>query len=157
ETKVADVPVVPSKAMNLLARLLTNPDETVRVAFHKNDVLIQVGETVIYSRLVEGRFPDYKQVIPKAGAQSANLTAGPLKTAIRKASIMSEGDGHVDLRFAKQRLSVKAQGAESGKSNVELPVDYTGKESKIAFTPSYVTEMLRVLESDASMTLDLNG
>ncbi|HZZ81486.1 MAG TPA: DNA polymerase III subunit beta [Gemmataceae bacterium] len=156
-TKAADVPVVPAKAMTLLARLLTNPDETVRVAFRKNEVFIQVGETVIYSRLVEGRFPDYKQVIPKDGMQSANLVAGPLNTAIRQASIMAEDDGCVDLRFAKQRLSVKAQGAESGKSNVELPVDYAGKESNVAFNPSYVTEMLRVLEPDASMTLDMNG
>jgi len=61
------------------------------------------------------------------------------------------------MKFAKQRLTVNAQGAESGKSHVELPVNYTDKNSAIAFNPSYVTEMLRVLEPDAALTLEMSG
>ncbi|HZZ78985.1 MAG TPA: hypothetical protein VFE62_10730 [Gemmataceae bacterium] len=57
------------------------------------------------------------QVIPKDGTHSANLLAGPLNTAIRQAGIMSEDDGRVDLRFAKQRLSVKARSPASRTSS----------------------------------------
>ena len=112
---------------------------------------------MIYSRLVEGKFPTYKQVIPKESTHTAGLVAGPLNTAIRQASIMADDDGRADMRFAKQRLTVNAQGAESGKSHVDLPVDYAGKDSRIAFNPGHVTEMLRVMEPDASLTLEMSG
>jgi DNA polymerase III subunit beta len=105
-------PVVPCKAMNLLARNLTDPDEVVRVSFRENDVLMQTGQTVIYSRFVEGRFPAYQQVIPKSHVHSVPLAAGPLLNAIRQASIMT--DESVRFRFAKQKLTLQAKGAGPG-------------------------------------------
>jgi DNA polymerase III subunit beta len=62
----------------------------VRVSLRENDVLIQAGQTVIYSRFVEGRFPAYQQLIPKTHVHSVPLAAGPFLTAIRQASIMTD-------------------------------------------------------------------
>src|SRR5262249_2985047 len=150
---------VPVKALNLLARNLSSDDDVVRVSFQKNDVTMQVGDTVIYSRLVEGRFPGYRQVIPKDATHSAGLVAAPLNTAIRQASIMTQqGSERIDMRFGRSKLTVRARGPESGKSQVELPVQYDeNKGCEISFNPDFVTDMLRTLEPDAALTLEMSG
>jgi DNA polymerase-3 subunit beta len=61
----------------------------------------------------------------------------------------------VVFNFAKQKLTLQARGAETGRSKVELPLDYDGKAVDICFDPHYVTDMLRVLEPDAPLTLEL--
>ncbi len=102
------MPIVPVKAMNLLDRILTDADEVVRVSFRDNDVLMQTTQAVIYSRLVEGRFPAYQQVIPKGHLQRVPLAAGVLLTAIRQAAITTEDI--VRFRFARKKLTLHAKG-----------------------------------------------
>ena len=71
------MPVVPSKAMRLLERNLTEPDETIRISLRPNEVLMKTERAMIYSRLVEGRFPNYQQVMPQKHTPRVPLTVGP--------------------------------------------------------------------------------
>jgi DNA polymerase-3 subunit beta len=150
--------VVPAKAMRLLDRNLS-ADGPVRVAFRKNDVLMQTGGAVIYSRLVEGRFPNYKQVIPAKHNHRAPLIAGPILAAVRQAAVMADADGgnRVRFQFGKKKLTLRAQGAETGQSRVELLTEYDAgkKPFEISFDSAYLTDMLRSLEPDATLTLDM--
>src|SRR5262245_26982006 len=76
-------PVVPTKAMGLLERSLQDdPEETVKVCLRPNEVLFQTGRAVIYSRLVEGRFPDYRAVLPKKSAVQMSLNAAAFQAAV---------------------------------------------------------------------------
>jgi DNA polymerase III subunit beta len=155
-TTEGSMPVVPGKAMKLLARNLTEPDEVVRVAFGANDVVIQTGQTTICSRLVEGKFPAYHQVIPQKHLHAAKLVSAPLMASIRQAAIMADEGAGVNFKFAKRKLTLNAQGAESGKSMVELPVEFDGnKSAEIRFNSAYVTDMLRAVEPDTELTLEL--
>src|SRR5438067_1723986 len=86
------MPVVPAKAMSLLERNLTEPDEKVRISFRPNEVLMKTERAMIYSRLVEGRFPDYRKVIPQKHSVKVALTAGPFQTAVRQAAIMTDDE-----------------------------------------------------------------
>src|SRR5262249_4107815 len=94
-------PVVPAKAMHLLERdLQDDPEEAVRVSLRPNDVLFRTGRSVLYSRLVEGRFPDYKSVLPRKKAVAVPLPAGPFQAAVRQAAIMTDDDSkRVTFRF----------------------------------------------------------
>jgi DNA polymerase III subunit beta len=149
-------PVVPTKAMGLLERNLQDDSELVRVSLRPNEVLFRTERAVIYSRLVEGRFPNYREVFPKKQTVKVPLTVGPVLTAVRQAAIMTEDESRrVVFHFAKKKLTLAAQGATTGRSKVELPLDYDGKDVDINFNPTFIVDMLRVLPVDGELTLEL--
>jgi DNA polymerase-3 subunit beta len=148
--------VMPAKALGLLERNLQEPEELVRIAVRPNEVLVKTERAMIYSRLVEGRFPPYQQVIPQKHAIKVPLVVGPFQTAVRQAAIMTDDESkRVIFSFAKHKLTLQARGAEAGRSRVEMPVGYDGKAIEISFDPKYLTEMLRVLEAETPLTLEL--
>jgi DNA polymerase III subunit beta len=149
-------PVIPAKAMTMLERNLSEPSELVKISFRPNEVLMKTERAMIYSRLVEGRFPPYRQVLPQKLSIKVPLTAGPFQTAVRQAAIMTDEESkRVIFSFAKKKLTLQARGAESGRSRVEMPIDYDGKAVEISFDPKFLIDMLRVIEPDTSMTLEL--
>jgi DNA polymerase-3 subunit beta len=148
--------VVPAKAMGLLERSLQSPDEIVQIALRPNEVLIKTGRAMIYSRLVEGRFPPYQQVIPHKNPIKIPLTVGPLLGATRQAAIMTDDESkRVVFAFAKHKLTLQARGAQSGRSRIEMPIVYDGKPIEIGFDPKYLVDMLRVLDAETPLTLEL--
>jgi len=148
--------VVPTKAMQLLERNLQDPEELVRVSLRPNEALFKTDRAVIYSRLVEGRYPPYREVFPKKQTAKVPLVVGPFHGAVRQAAIMTDEETKkVVFTFDKQKLTMQAQGPATGRSKVDLPIEYDGKQIKIAFDPKFVTEMLRVLNPDDALTLEL--
>jgi DNA polymerase-3 subunit beta len=155
-TTKGQTPVVPTKAMSLLERVLQEPEEVVRIALRPNEVLMKTERAMIYSRLVEGRYPNYRQVFPQKQTVKVQLKVGPFQTAVRQAAIMTDDQTkRVVFAFAKKKLTLEARGQESGRSKVELPLEYDGKPLEISFDPKYVLDLLRVLEPDAELTLEL--
>lgn len=149
-------PVVPTKAMSLLERNLQDDKEPVRVSLRPNEVLFRTERAVVYSRLVEGRFPDYRQVFPKKQATKVPLAVGPFLSAVRQAAIMTDEESkRVVFHFSKRKLTLEAQGSTTGRSRVDLAVEYDGKAVDIAFNPAFVVDLLKVLPVDADLTLDL--
>ncbi len=148
--------VVPTKAMQLLERNLQDPDERVRVGLRPNEALFQTERAVIYSRLVEGRYPPYREVFPKKQTVKIPITVGPFHAAIRQAAIMTDEESkRVIFTFEKKKLTLQAHGPATGRSKVELPLDYDGKPIKTAFDPKFLTDMLRVLNAEDLLTLEL--
>jgi DNA polymerase-3 subunit beta len=142
--------------MGLLERNLQDVDEVVRVSLRPNEVLFRTERAMVYSRLVEGRYPAYREVFPKKQTTKVSLTVGPFQTAVRQAAIMTDEESKkVVFTFTKKKLTVQASGAESGRSKVEMPLEYEGKQIDIKFDPRYLTDMLRVLEPDTALTLEL--
>jgi DNA polymerase-3 subunit beta len=151
------MPVVPTKAMSLLERNLTDPGETIRVCFRPNEVLFKTETAMIYSRLVEGRFPNYRQVLPQKLSIKVPITVGPFQSAVRQAAIMTDDESkRVVFAFAKKKLTLQARGTESGRSKVELPLEFDGKAIEMSFDPKFVLDMLRILEPDTVLSLEMN-
>jgi len=150
------MPVVPSKAMSLIERSLAESDEDVFIAVHANDVLVKSGHSTIYSRLVEGRFPKYQDVIPSKTGVSLELVAGPFFSAVRQAQIVTNEESRgVDFTFSGGLLTLDSQAADVGESKVELPISYEADKLTIMFDPRYIAEFLRVLEPEKQITLEL--
>jgi DNA polymerase-3 subunit beta len=121
-----------------------------------NEALFKTERAMIYSRLVEGRYPAYREVFPKKQTVKVPLVAGPFLAAVRQSAIMTDEESkRVVFNFAKKKLKLQARGAEAGRSKVELPLDYDGKGLEINFDPRFLVEMLRVLEPDTALTLEL--
>jgi DNA polymerase-3 subunit beta len=148
--------VVPTKAMQLLERNLQDADERVLVCLRPNEALFKTERAMIYSRLVEGRYPPYREVFPKKQTVKVPLVVGPLYAAVRQAAIMTDDDSKkVVFNFGKNKLTMQARGAQTGRSKVELPTEYDGKAVDIAFDPKFLTEMLRVLAAEDALVLEL--
>lgn len=149
-------PVVPSKAMQLLERSLPDSDDPVLIAIHQNDVVVKCGASTIYSRLVEGRFPRYTEVIPTDFKANIELVVTQFYSAVRQAQIVtSEESRGVDFAFSTGKLALTSQAADVGESNVELPLAYEGEPITITFDPRFVADFLRIIDVGTSIRLDL--
>ncbi len=149
-------PVVPSKAMNLIDRTLQTQEEEVKLALNPSKVVVKTQRAVISSRLVEGRFPRYQEVFPSRSEATITLNVKDLLQATRQAAIVtSEESRGVDYTFAEGKLTLAAQAAEVGQSQVELPISFDGKDVSITFDPRYVVDMFRVLNEESTVNLDL--
>ncbi len=149
------MPVAPIKAMTLLERNLPEPDEIVRVGIRTNEMLIKTERSTIYSRLIEGRFPTYQQVFPDKCLVKVPLTVQPFLTAIRQAATMTDEETkRVIFKFENDKLTLQARGA--GTSKVEMDLDYNDDPIEISFDPKFLIDMLRVLDLEAKLTLEMS-
>ena len=149
--------IVPSKAMQLMMRALADGDEEVRLAARANEAIVKSSRVTIYSRLVEGRFPRWRDVFPdRHDVTKIDLPIGPLYSAVRQAAIVTTEDSRgVDFTFGDGSLVLTGRAAEVGQSRIELPVSYDGPSISIALDPRYVSDFLRVLEPEKTFTLEL--
>jgi DNA polymerase-3 subunit beta len=148
--------IVPTKAMSLLERNLHDDAEVIRVSMRPNEVLFKTERATIYSRLVEGRFPPYKEIMPKKANARIPLKVNEFMTAIRQAAIMTDEESkRVAFHFATGKLTLEAHGAATGRSKVETELEYDGTPIDISFDPQYLVEMLKVLDAGDPLTLDL--
>ncbi len=149
-------PVVPTKAMQLLERSLGDAEEPIFVSLRPNEALFRTSRAEIYGRLVEGRYPPYRDVFPKKSGFKAKLAVPAFMSAVRQAAILTDEESRgVDFSFAKGKLTLKAKVADKGRAKVEMPVDFEGKGADVTFDPKFIIEMLRVLDEDAELTLEL--
>ncbi len=150
--------VVPTRAMSLLERSIDDDAEYVDVAIRESDVLMRSGRCVVYSRLVEGRFPRYRDVIPKETAISVPLSVGPFHSAVRQAQIVTDEESRgVDFLFSDNTLKLNSRAQDVGESRVELPIEYNSEEIRITFDPRYVSDFLKVLSPESLVELQLTN
>jgi len=150
-------PIVPARAMQLMERCLSDASMPVQIAVRTSEILVKTGPTTISARLVEGRFPRWRDVFPdRPDASQVKIVAGPLLAAVRQAAIVtSEQSKGVDFSFEPGQLVLSGRSAESGESRIELPIEHAGPVVKIKLDPRFLSEFLRVLDGAATVTLEL--
>lgn len=140
--------VLPSKAVSELQRTLTG-DEEVEMLVQKSQICFKVGETLIYSKLIDDVYPNYKQVIPKDMAEQIEVDRQSLLDAIDRASVMSVDEAHsTRLSFEKGKLTVSSAASDIGEAKDVVPVKYAGEKIEIMFNPSYVMDALKAIDDD---------
>ncbi len=152
--------IVPARALQLLERMLPHDESLVQCAARSNDLLVRDARGLFYTRLVEGRFPKWREVIPKrTDSHKIEIPVGPLYSTVRQASIVtSEESRGVDFTFANGSLVLSNATADVGQSRVEMPVPYDGAEMTISLDHRFVEDFLKVLPGDKTFTLDVaNG
>jgi DNA polymerase-3 subunit beta len=151
-------PVVPVKALKLLERNLGEDDPPVHLAIQGNTaVLVRTERAVIYSRLLEGRFPRYQDVFPAAAEVRIPFPeVEPLQLAVEQAAIVTSDESRgVDFSFGDGKLTLSSKAADVGRSTVELPIAYEGKPVEITFDPRYLTDALKTLEPEVGIHAEL--
>jgi DNA polymerase-3 subunit beta len=145
--------IVPAKAVNELNRLLQEKGD-VEIKFGENQASFALKDdkgfsVLLITKLIEGNYPNYKQVIPGETKERIALAREELLQALRRAEIMtSEKANSVKLTFGKNNLAITANTPEVGEARESLAVNYKGKEMAIAFNPRYLIDALSALTED---------
>ncbi len=145
--------IVPAKAVNELNRLLSDKGE-VEVKYSENQAAFTLKDEkgfsiLIISKLIEGNYPNYRQVIPGEAKERVALIREEFLHALRRAEIMtSEKSNSVKLTFSKNNLAITANSPEVGEARESLAINYKGKEMAIAFNPKYMIDPLNALPDD---------
>lgn len=140
--------IVPLKTIQELSRNLQDEGE-LSMLLGNNQALFDLGVAVIISRLIEGEFPDYQQVIPSASENRVNVNREEFLLAVKRASLLSTPDYQaVKLEVFKNKLVVSKSTPDIGESREEVAVEYPGKEIAIGFNPNYLIDVLKNLKEE---------
>ncbi len=145
--------IVPAKAVNELNRLLQDKGD-VELKFGENQASFALKDdkgfsVLVITKLIEGNYPNYRQVIPGEAKERIPIVREELLQALRRAEIMtSEKANSVKLSFGRNSLAITANSPEVGEARETLAVNYKGKEMAIAFNPRYLIDPLAALSDD---------
>ena len=145
--------ILPTKALHLIERTAAD-EEPVKIAVSAHRAIFETEKMVLFTRLIEGKFPRWKTIIPNVEEhKEVEIIAGALLPCVRKVRVVtSDREPGVDFTFSEGKLELDAFGAEVGNAHEEIPVSYTGDKITMRLDPKYVTEFLRVLEAEKSVT-----
>lgn len=156
---VESATIVPSRAMQVMERILPDSEAVVQIAARANDLLMKEENGIFYTRLVEGRFPKWRDVLPKRqDSNKISIPVGPMYSALRQAAIVSSEESRgIDFTFKDGSLVLSNSTAEVGQSRIEMPVPFDDGELTITLDHRYVADFLKVLQPDKSFTLDVEN
>lgn len=141
--------IVPRKAVQEIGRLLGEGAHQADIALGDAFMCVTVGDFTLTTKLVDGKFPDYEKVIPKAGAQHAVGSREALRQAFTRAAVLSnEKYRGVRLVLTPGLLTVHANNPEQEEAEESIEVDSTGEGLEISFNVSYLQEVLAAISSD---------
>lgn len=141
--------IVPSKIMNELAKFIKSAaigeKENIIVGLSSNQIGFKVAKTVFISRLIEGNFPAYEQIIPRNKEISVEINSEKLMAATKRAAICAtERSGAVKYTFKKDVLVINSA-SQTMDFEDEIEVDYKGKEFQVSFNPRFILDLLKVV------------
>ncbi len=148
--------IVPIKAIHELLRNL-NEEGTVKIIFSENQIGFQFNEMLLISRLIEGQFPDYEQVIPKMGKDLIEVNREKFLWAAKRVSILTSADSQsIKLDLFKDKLIFSKSSPDMGEAKEEIDVVHKGSEFSVGFNPQYLIDVLKGLKDEA-VSLELTG
>jgi DNA polymerase-3 subunit beta len=146
--------IVPTKAVTELQRLLGEEGE-MQISVGENLVSFELSGSQLVSKLVEGNYPNYRQVIPGEAKERITIEREALLNSVRRVSLLSnDKTSSVRLNFSRNNLDITANTPEVGEARESLAVVYRGRDLSIAFNPDFLMDPLRNLPND-EIHLDL--
>jgi DNA polymerase III subunit beta len=147
---------VPARALQELARLVAagTGEEGLVVSVRSNQVLFTLGRVVLSSRLIDGQFPNYRQLLPETFEHELRLSGGEFTDVVRRISLLAQKNAPLRLAFAEGELTVSAQTPDVGEARESLPVAFSGEPLEIGFNAEFLRAGLEAIE-DGDVLLKL--
>ena len=140
---------VPARTLQELSRVAgANGAEEIGVTALPNQVVFTVGDVVLSSRLVEGRFPNYQQLLPESYEHELRIERGELLEVVRRISLLAQKNAPLRLAFGEGSLEVSAQTPDVGEASESLPVPFKGEPFEIGFNPEFFRDGLESAETE---------
>ena len=147
--------VLPSKAVAELQRSLGSDGE-VSIMVKQSQICFSLAGVVIYSKLMDDTYPNYRQVIPTQCREHIAIDRQLLLDALDRASVMTIDEAHsTKLIFEANVLTVSSSASEIGEARDEVPIKYAGERIETMFNPTYVMDPLKAIDDD-EITIDIN-
>ena len=144
--------IFPPKALSLLERAASDAEEAL-IAVKEGQAIIKLGDVVISTILMEGRFPNWKAIMPeKSGKIHVDFIAGQLASAVRQAEIVTtDKKPGILFNFEKGNVNIAAAGEEVGESNVNIPISYDGENTTLRLDSKFLNDFLRCISPEETL------
>ncbi len=140
--------IVPPKALQQVQRLFNATGE-IELAHSRNHLAFRSSDRLVYTRLIEGPYPNYQQVIPTDNDRVATANRDNLSSAIRRMAVVASDQTHrVRMSFSKNKLSFRVQTPDLGEAEEEMVIDYQGDPLEIGFNANYLLEVLKYMPDE---------
>jgi DNA polymerase III subunit beta len=140
---------VPARALQELVRIAQQtPVDTVAVSVGQNQVVFELGEVVLSSRLIDGQFPNYRQLLPETVEHELRLATAEMSEVVRRISLMAQKNAPLRLSFSEGTLTVSARTPDIGEASEAIPVPFHGETFEIGFNPEFLRDGLESVESE---------
>lgn len=150
--------IVPKNTIQELIKDLDDKNEIVEIIISENQILFRFGNVNMVSRLIEGKYPDYKQIIPDKFESKANVNANEMINAIRVASLFANASNNsIELGLeAGQGLEINSETSEVGSNNTKIPAEITGKGLRVGYNYKYLLDGLNSVFGE-KVSLEVNN
>ena len=140
---------VPARAMRELSRLIAQEGaDEVEIAVQRNQILFRVAGVILASRLIEGQFPSYRQLLPETFEHEVRLPREELLDVTRRVSQLAQRTAPLRMAFAEGELTVAAETPDVGDAKESMPAPYDGEPLEIAFNPQFLIEGVESVDTD---------
>jgi DNA polymerase-3 subunit beta len=134
---------VPARALDELRSVVSNTGaDVIRIGVRSNQVVFEVGGAVLSSRLIDGQFPNYRQLIPDGYEHQLRISGEELGEVVKRISLMAQKNAPLRLAFGDGELTVSAQTPDVGEASEPLPVPFAGEPFEIGFNPEFLRDGL---------------
>ncbi|MFH1853811.1 MAG: DNA polymerase III subunit beta [Candidatus Omnitrophota bacterium] len=148
--------IVPSKTIYELNRMLSEEGQ-VKLTFNENQMRFELENITIISRLIEGEFPNYEQVIPAQTKETISVQREPLLLGVKRAALLTTQDSQsIKIDILKNKLVISKSSPNIGEAKEELETLYKGQEMSIGFNPTYLIDALKVVPKD-EIEIEVSG
>lgn len=138
--------IVPAFAMKEFARMSKNLHSWV--SFEKGKIVFKIGDTILVSQLIDGKYPELSQIIPTTFETTARVSSAMLKNATKQARIFSrEGNSSTTLRISQEGITVEGKSDETGQTSTLVTASVEGKDLSVAFNAAFLAEGLDAIKS----------
>jgi DNA polymerase III subunit beta len=139
---------VPARALQELTRIVQHENaETLSVSVRANQVVFAVGGVVLSSRLIDGQFPNYRQLLPDTYEHELRLGGSEVAEVVRRISLLAQKNAPLRLAFTEGELTVSARTPDVGEARETIPVPFAGEPLEIGFNPEFLRDGLEAVES----------
>ncbi|HMS71598.1 MAG TPA: DNA polymerase III subunit beta [Baekduia sp.] len=146
---------IPARALDELKALSSGEEsELVRVGVRANQVVFSIGEAVLSSRLIDGQFPNFQQLLPDSFEHQLRISGDELREVVRRISLLAQKNAPLRLSFTEGQLTVSAQTPDIGEASEPLPVPFSGEPMDIGFNPDFLRDGLDAI-GDGDLILNL--
>jgi DNA polymerase-3 subunit beta len=140
---------VPARAMQELVRIAQqSPADSLAVSVGHNQVVFELAEVVLSSRLIDGQFPNYRQLLPESVEHELRLATAELSEVVRRISLLAQKNAPLRLSFSEGTLTVSARTPDIGEASEAFPVPFHGDTFEIGFNPEFLRDGLESVDSD---------
>lgn len=142
--------IIPPKVLNLLVKLLGDEEKDVGVIFGENNIVFNLGDSILASRLIEGPYPNFEQVIPKDNDKRLVVNKELLVSTVRRVSILSNTLTH-QIKFSLKKDNLELSSANfdlGGEAKETISCDYTAEPMDMGYNASYVLDILKQIDGD---------